>query len=352
MIQRHGLGETLRRGLIALCLSLWGGAWPGMVAAADTPLPVVFDTDMDFDDTAALAYLAAAHQRGLIDLRGVTITGAGAGYPGLAIHHARCLLQRVGLQNVAVADSREPGVNAPSPALRLAVEIVLDTVFLGCLQPATPSSESAPALLARVLAETQGRAVLVATGPLDNVAKALALFDAVPGHGAALSQAYIMGGAIAVPGSLPFTNGYDGSQELNFWADPASAKSVLDRLRSAVSLIPLDATNDVPITAAYALRLLLDRHTPEARIVAAIANHPATLVGVLQKSAYWWDPLAAVAATQDNVVSYADGRVDVVQSGASAGRIVASDSGAPIRFAVAADKLRFEQLFIDVLNGR
>jgi purine nucleosidase len=320
--------------------------------AVAAPPPVVFDTDMDFDDTAALAYLAALHKKGVIDLRAVTITGAGVGYPGRGIYHARCLLQRVGLPNIPVADSKVAGPNVPSPALRLGVEVVLDTVFAGCLQSAKPSVQSAPELLASVLAATQGQATLIATGPLTDVAAALRLFNALPAHGQPLSHAYFMGGAVAVPGGLPFIKGYDGSQELNFWSDPPSDQYVLDTLGSRVSLIPVDATNYVPVTRKFSTQLLFDAHTPEARIVALIANHPVVQVGVLEKSAYWWDPLAAVAATQANIVSYAGGRVAVVQSGVSEGAIVSSVSGPLIEFGVAADQGAFEQRFIDGLNER
>src|SRR5690606_1968315 len=57
-----------------------------------TAMPVVFDTDMDFDDAAALAYLCQEHKLGQIDLRAVTVSNNGVGLPGSAIRHARCVL--------------------------------------------------------------------------------------------------------------------------------------------------------------------------------------------------------------------------------------------------------------------
>jgi len=324
--------------------------------AGGAPVPVVFDTDMDFDDSAALSYLAAAHKLGLIELKAVTVTSAGNGYSGSAIRHARCILQRVGLPQVPVADSTATGAHAFPPEARLAVDLVLEDVLLGCLQPSTHSLEPAPALLARMANAAHGRLMVVATGPLTNVAAALPLLAAVPGQAQPLGQVYIMGGAIHVAGNLCCTTTlpYNNTQELNLWADPAAAQAVFAALGPVVSLVPLDATADVPITEATVgnLNLPQNQSTPEAKLVAAIVDNPIVQVGVLDGLAYWWDPLTAVAATRSGVVSYQSGTVSVVQSGAASGRVQLTPGGAPLRYAMAAHAALFEQDFIDVLNHR
>src|SRR5215813_7348566 len=71
---------------------------PGAPARA-----VIFDTDVDFDDTAALAAPAQQRLGGHIDLRAVTITNDGGGLPGKAYLHARCLLNMLGVPNVPIA---------------------------------------------------------------------------------------------------------------------------------------------------------------------------------------------------------------------------------------------------------
>ena len=77
--------------------------------------PLIFDTDMDFDDAAALAYLCQQHKRGEIDLRAVTVTNNGAGVPGNAIRHARCILAECGLSHIPVADGSDTGVSPTPP---------------------------------------------------------------------------------------------------------------------------------------------------------------------------------------------------------------------------------------------
>ncbi len=340
--------------LLLLSIGLFSPAAP--VQAQTAPVPVVFDTDMDFDDSAALAYLAAAHKRGLIELKAVTVTSAGNGYSGSAIRHARCILQRVGLPGIPVADSTAKGAHAFPPEARLAVDLVLEDVLLGCLQPATHSLETAPALLARMANAAHGRLVVVATGPLTDVAAALPLIAPVPGQAQPLSQLFIMGGAIHVAGNLCCTTTlpYDNTQELNIWADPAAAQAVFTALGPVVSLVPLDATAYVPINEGYVgdINLAQNQTTAEAKLVAAIVDNPIVQAGILDGMAYWWDPLAAVAATRPGVVSYQSGTVAVVQSGAASGRVQLTPGGAPLRYATAANTALFQQDFVEVLNER
>jgi purine nucleosidase len=97
------------------------------------PTPVVFDNDMDFDDTAALAYLARLHKAGVIDLRLVSITSAGAGIPGRAIQYARCLVQELGIGDVPVVDSTTPGVNPFPDLLRSTIDFVLFDLTSSCM---------------------------------------------------------------------------------------------------------------------------------------------------------------------------------------------------------------------------
>ena len=349
---------TVVAGLVALALAPAAAALP-TPSVTTAPVPVVFDTDMDFDDAAALAYLSQEHKKGRIDLRAVTVTNNGVGLSGLAIKNARCLLRRFGLSHVPVADSSPVPVHIAPPEARLVVELVLATVLFGCLESTQPASVTAEQLLVDSIRSAPSDVVLVATGPLSNVAAAFRLDATRPPVATTLADhvagAYVMGGAIHLPGNLCCTTtlGFDGSQELNMWIDPPAAQQTFASLpRSSVSLVALDATRHVPLTAAFAERLRNDQLTPEAQLVAAIANHPLVTLGSLIAPAYWWDPLTVVAATRPGFVSYEDDRIAVVQDGSSAGRTISSTGGVAMRVGVLADQARFEQVFIDTLNGR
>lgn len=313
---------------------------------------VVFDTDMDFDDAAALAYVAAAHKQGLLELKAVTVTGAGAGLPGAAIRNARCVLERAGLGQIPVADSSVTGPQVMPPELRLSVQLVLGSVLATCLQSPLPSAESAPALLTRLLSSQRSLTVL-ATGPLTNVAAALSNL-AMQGKTAKRHSLVVMGGAVRVPGNLCCTTTatFDNTQELNFWADAPAVAAALNGFSGRTRLVPLDATNYVPLTPALAQQLAADRSTPEAALVADIANHPIITAGQATGGGYWWDPLAAMAVLVPDVVTFVPGKLSIRPDGTAAGRILESPEGASTRFGVAANAALFERRFLDTLNGR
>jgi inosine-uridine nucleoside N-ribohydrolase len=323
-------------------------------------VPVVFDTDMDFDDAAALAYLCAEHHRGNIDLRAVTVENDGAGMPGSAIRHARCVLSACGLPRVPVADGSATGAHAVAPELQGAVELVLEGAFASCTEGTQPSSTSAPELLARAIRGASGDVVVLTTGPLTNVAAALEADRHRHGHGPDLAddigRIVIMGGAFDVPGNLlgTGTEAFDGTQELNVWADPRAFQTVLAARTGLVSIVPLDATAYVPVTSEFVTRLAADQHSPEAAIVLSIAQQPIVQFGISIGAFYWWDPLAAIAATQRaHVVHFTPMRVAVVtDDSAASGRTFESRWGRYALVGTSADTTEFETTFLDGLNRR
>jgi inosine-uridine nucleoside N-ribohydrolase len=163
-----------------------------------------------------------------------------------------------------------------------------------------------------------------------------------------------MGGAVRVPGNLCCGTPaeFDGSQEFNYWIDPAASRAVLHDGRAPVRLVPLDAANSVPITAAFLDRLRGEQGTAAAGLVLALVDQPALAPLIAAGVLFWWDPLAAMTAVRPGVVGFEIGRLDVVTSGPSAGRTILSSSGPKDTFATTADRAGFEAGFLDALNGR
>ncbi len=85
-----------------------------------------------------------------------------------------------------------------------------------------------------------GEIHLVATGPLTNVALALAIEPALP---ALIREVTVMGGAATAPGNVTPV------AEANIWCDPVAAQAVL-AAPWPITLVPLDVT----------MRTLLDEH--------------------------------------------------------------------------------------------
>jgi inosine-uridine nucleoside N-ribohydrolase len=104
---------------------------------------------------------------------------------------------------------------------------------------------SAPEYLVRAFAERPGEIVLVAVGPLSNLAAAIALDPAFAGN---VSELVIMGGAIDKSNVTP-------SAEFNIWADPEAASVVMEAPFAKITLVPLDATHQALISLDQCAKL-------------------------------------------------------------------------------------------------
>ena len=86
---------------------------------------------------------------------------------------------------------------------------------------------------------------------------------------------------------------------------------------------------------------------------ASRAHQHPVLVGAVQAGldVFWWDPLAALAATDVRLVDYRFMRISVVQDGVSSGRTIESPTGTGMRVGVSANQALFESEMLEVLNG-
>lgn len=338
------------------------GVAPAMAATADAaagpmghrPVPVVYDSDLDFDDASTLALLCQAHKQGRIELRAVTVVNNGIGTAGRSLTHARTILEKCGLPHVPVADGSPNGVNPAPPEARETFERVLTGALDNADRPDEPSSLTAAQLIARSVLRSREPVTVLATGPLSNVAAALRDHRGVARRISSLS---VMGGAFDVPGNLfgSTTGGFDNTQEVNIWIDPHAADLVFRTMPAGrVRIVPLDATNHVMITQAYVDRLGASARTVEARLVHAILTQPDLPPLIDLDIMFWWDALAAtsvVLGPRDGVVRYRLRTVGVLRGGPSSGRTIDDPRGTPQWVGYTADGARFEDKFTSILNG-
>src|SRR6185503_19334702 len=127
-----------------------------------------------------------------------------------------------------------------------------------------PAEESAVAVITRHLQSAEAPLVVVALGPLTNLAEALL---ATPQLASKIAMINIMGGALEVEGNLREMIRIDNPYaEWNTYIDPYAA-DVVFRSGAPITLVPLDATNQVPLTPEYYARLGAEAVTPAARFV-------------------------------------------------------------------------------------
>jgi pyrimidine-specific ribonucleoside hydrolase len=297
---------------------------------------VVFDTDLAFDDVMALLYLLG---RDDVVLDAVTITGTGEVHCEPGVRNARALLMLGGSPDTPVACGRETplaGSNAFPDPWREASDNLSE------IDLPTPAGAPDPRDAVELLLDTlDGSAALITVGPLTNVAEAL---RADPGLAERVPVFIAMAGAVDVDGNAP-----DGVSEYNVWADPLAASEVVDGM--APTLVPLDATNDVPFTPFFAHTLRQHLATPEAEAVGAMLEANEDLVASPGYS--FWDSLATVLLFEADLATWRVAPIYVNPSGGvGGGQMNRLDGGRTVRIATGVpDPAAFEREYLSVLTG-
>lgn len=318
---------------------------PSTIAEAGLPRPVIVDLDMAQEDMDALLFLL---QHPGVEVLAVTVSGTGEAHCAPGVRHALALLDLHGAGNIPVACGPETplGLDHAFPA---EWRTNVDSLY-GLSLPESDRQSSgldAPALIGSIAGQAGQPVDIVAVGPLTNIAAALLDDPTLADH---ISSIFIMGGAVEVPGNVGQSGvGIDNERaEWNFYADPPAARIVLES-GIPITLVPLDATADAPVTSQF-VRCLGDRAgTPEAAFVFDLlsANSDFVESGGFQ----FWDSLTAAVYTDESIASYETLTLTVVDGeGPDSGAVIETDGGSPVRVALSADRARFEQLFVTVLN--
>ena len=307
-------------------------------SSAPTVRSVVIDTDMAPDDWVAILYLLGRPE---VKVEAITVTGAGEAHCGPGVQNALNLIALAGKPDIPVACGRETPL-AGSHTFPEPWRDAADSL-LGLSIPANPNGPtpgSAVELLTTTLNSAQDKVTLLTLGPLTNIAEAL---QASPDLAEKIEATYFMGGAVNVGGSVGESGVDIDNQyaEWNVYVDPTATKVAMDAGINLI-LVPLDATNQAPMTLDFLHRLSADSGTPEAQFVRDVLNQQRDFIA--SGTYYFWDPLAAAVLVDESFTTFETADLSVVvEEGTESGRIIASPEGAPTRFATSADVGRFEQ---------
>ena len=220
---------------------------------------LVLDVDTGTDDAVAVL-LAALHPD--LDLAAVTTVNGNVPV-GVATENTLRVLDLIGSAVPVHAGAARPLVRSDFPVPR-SVEDRAAAFHGRYLDLPAAGSEPAAGSAAEFLVELYSGplgpgTVLVPTGPLTNIATALAV---APGIAARIPRIVLMGGAHAV-------GNVTASAEFNIWADPEAARVVLRSGVRDILVVPLDCTHRTLVTAADCDRLA-GLGTPAARTAAAM----------------------------------------------------------------------------------
>jgi inosine-uridine nucleoside N-ribohydrolase len=320
---------------------------PGIppVLAADAQ-PVIIDTDMAADDWLAILYLL---QRPDVDVKAITVAGTGEAHCQPGVRNAMNLVMLAGRPEIPVACGRETplqGKHTFPKDWRQGVDNMLGLVLLE--NPLPLSNMTAVELLSLAAQESQTKIHLLTLGPLTNIAEAL---EADPAFAGRLQRITTMGGAVEVPGNVGSSSDIKNEvAEWNIFIDPYAAAIVFNS-GVPMTLVPLDATDYVPVTMDFYQQKMKERLTPSAEFVYRVFMIKDRWIRVGQFD--FWDPLAAAILTDESQATFREFSLIVMQEESpKSGQTLANDEGTRMQVAIKAELPRFETLFRDTLNGR
>jgi purine nucleosidase/pyrimidine-specific ribonucleoside hydrolase len=297
-------------------------------------VPVLIDTDPGIDDALALILALRSEE---LSVRAIT-TVAGNVPVELTTRNAFRILSLLSIpHSLPVAQ----GASGPLTRPLLSARHVHGEDGLGNLDrlrapdgsPLYPEpaiklvSNDGPGLILETIQRWPDEMVVIALGPLTNLAIALQRDPVIMRK---VREIVVMGGAIAVPGNV------SPVAEFNFYVDPEAAHRVL-AAGLPIRLVPLDVTHHVILRPDLIERRMAGRHDPVSRFVWAMTRAGLEFAqqaeGVDGLTLH--DPLAVAVALDPSLVTMRDLFVDVETEGSLTRGMAVVDRRPPARARTA-----------------
>jgi len=274
------------------------------------PIPLILDVDTGVDDALAILYALASPE--------VTLIGATTVMGNVDVDHTTentlAVLELCGFADVEVAR----GAGRPLVRDHMPFPVVHGARGLGEaeLPPASraPSDRDAARLMVETARERPGEVLLVATGPLTNVALALSEEPALPDL---LKGFAIMGGAFDHQGNVT------PAAEANIWVDPEAAQAVFRGFAGAPeSKLPvgvgLDVTEQVKLDRDGVNEMCAP--APDSPLAAFLQGSVPFYIEFYERygsseGASMHDPLALAIAIDPSLATLQTTRVEVETDG-------------------------------------
>ena len=299
------------------------------------PTPVIVDYSPTVSDVGGLMYLLAHPD---VEVIAISLPVTGEAGCDLGFEVTLGILAIFGQNEIPVAcDPETPGQSRSWPS-----EFLEGQENLSFGLPASTvamSDERASDLIARTAIEAGRPVVIYAVAPLTNVARA---FDDYPDLADHVERIVIMGGAVDVPGNVEGANA-----EWNLWVDVPAAAAVIG-LGVPVTLVPLDATDFVPIPVWYQRAL---SEAPQTDAVVYLDRMVRLFPAVTSGFYFMWDELAASVAAGETYTTTEEMFVRIVEGGPDDGN-TASGEGNRVTVAISVDDPdAFYANFLSTLAG-
>jgi inosine-uridine nucleoside N-ribohydrolase len=301
-------------------------------SAPVSPLPIVVDTDLGADDIIALALLLRSPA---VDVRAITVSGTGLVRCPIGARHVRGMLVDLRVRDRPVGCGRgDPGPDglAFPEHWRSASD-----AFYGLQLPPPMIDDGTTPDAVRVLndaiSSNPSKLAVIALGPWTNLEDLLIQH---PQAVARVARIHAMAGAIHASGNAP------GGAEWNVRADPSAFADVLRAIPT--TLVPLDATNAVPLDPVFFDRLSADTSAPAANLAWRLIDKNRFL---LTSGQSLWDELAAITLVEPTLLDVQPVRIQVGPTG----QITPISSGREVEAAMGVNGSAAKTAILNALRG-
>lgn len=302
---------------------------------------IYFNHDGNVDDLVSLLLLL---QMPDINLTGVGVVGADS-YVEPAASASRKIIDLFGNPQhpleVAVSNSR-PVHQFPQNWRLSAYSFDNFPVLNESGRVVTPEAKQ-PAHIDMIekLQQTPGKTTLVMTGPLTDLARALAIDPTITQK---IEKLFWMGGTMNNQGNVSEPD-QDGTMEWNAFWDPQAVKAVWDTDIDIV-MIGLESTDQLPLTPELRQHFANLRQYPAMDLI----GYGYSLVMAFEADSiyYLWDVLTTITSKYPEIVTTELVTSDVISKGHGAGRTFITPDGRPITLVTQVDKDLFYQHFDDL----
>ena len=298
-----------------------------LLTASAAMKKVILDHDAHSDDLIVIMMLVHSPD---VDLIGTAVCPADC-YKDTGVRATRGVLTALGgdAVHIPVAAGDDEG------QFLFPEEWRVDSIKLADLSGVEQSSEAEPAIpfITRLLEESQEPVTLVITGPATHLGAVLAARpDLVP----KVERAWVMGGAVRVPGNVPGVRA-----EWNFRNHPKGAAQLVAS-GVPITLVALDATNHAPLTRNFLEKV----RSPLARRIWDAVIHQVENDNN-EQTYYFWDTLTAAAMLKPGLLVTERVKIVVLPDGETR----EDDSGHAVDLGVSVDVEALETLIIDLLSA-
>ncbi|MEL6562495.1 MAG: nucleoside hydrolase [Bacteroidota bacterium] len=305
---------------------------------------VIFDHDGSADDFLSLILLLSMPD---VEIIGISITPADC-YIENALETTLKLLERAGKSEIEIGIGNFHGINA-FPSHWRAKPKVINALpsLIGIEVEGNPTQFiDSVELITRKILSSNDPVTIMMTGPCSNLVHAIRENADLVHH---IEEVIWMGGAFDVPGNVATYN-HNGTAEWNVFWDPISAKDLL-KYGLNIVFVPLDATNDVPVSMDFLKELANHREHQWADLAGQFWATTIDTIPAYEYIYFMWDVLATSYLAIPNAFVFESMEVDIEAVGPSAGRTVRKEgSNQFAKVAMNVNKETFYDYLINTLT--